>query len=378
MTKTQTPAGTYCRSAVAIMAFLLSCQGPAVANELLPGELPFEGVKDDRLRYLRLLSGNLFRTKDNHSQTSADAGESWQRGGRINPFKLGGKLDGVAIQIQSGQHKGRIVIPFYLGMYGNHPDYTTTGRGGYAMWKGQRILLETHTHIPEMSGSFVCYSDDEGKTWQSCVNDHGRGFMIGYFNDGHLGHLTCEEPVVAELKDGRILCFIRSTCGRILKSYSSDGGEKWTKVELTDLAMSNSPATLKRLPETGDLVMVWNQMSAQEIRRGYRRGRLTIAISEDDGQTWINRRNLEVSPGCDAQETHVEPPPLQAMVRGGSGPDEILSELPDGFTHYQYANIFFSEDKIVVNYSVSPLGGPGESRWRVFPISWLYAPSKSP
>ena len=42
---------------------------------------------------------------------------------------------------------------------------------------------------------------------------------------------------------------MRSTCGWILKSYSSDGGENWTKVELTDLAMSNSPAALKRLPK---------------------------------------------------------------------------------------------------------------------------------
>ena len=83
-------------------------------------------------------------------------------------------------------------------------------------------------------------------------------------------------------------------------------------------------------------------------------------------------QNLEVSPGCDPKVTHVEPPPLQAMVRGPSGPDKILSKIPDGFTHYHYASIFLSEDKIFINYSVSPLDGGGESRWRVFPISWLY------
>ena len=64
------------------------------------------------------------------------------------------------------------------------------------------------------------------------------------------------------------------------------------------------------------------------------------------------------------------------MVRGGSGPDEILSELPDGFTHYHYPTIFLSENKIFINYSVNPLEGKGESRWRVFPISWLYAKGK--
>ena len=358
--------------AMVIMACLPIGRGPVAAADLPAGELPFANVKDERPHHLRLLSGKLFRERANHSETSADEGKTWQPGGRINPFKLGWKLDGVTIQLQSERYKGRIVIPFYLGMYPNHPDYTTTGRGGYVIRKGKKILLETHTHIPEMSGSFVCYSDDEGKTWRSCVNDNARGFMMGYFNDGHMGHLTCEEPVVAELKDGRLLCLMRSTCGRILKSYSEDGGEHWMKVQATDLAMSNSPCMLKRLPETGDLVLVWNQMSAAEIRKGYRRGRLTIAISRDDGQTWINRRNLEVSPGCDPNVTHVEPPPLEAMVRGPSGPDEIMSEIPDGFTHYHYSTVFLSEDKIFINYSVSPVEGRGESRWRVFPVSWLY------
>ena len=64
------------------------------------------------------------------------------------------------------------MVPYYLGMY---PDYTTTGQAGYAIYKGESVLLETHTHIPEMSGSFVCYSDDEGKTWQCCVNKNARG-----------------------------------------------------------------------------------------------------------------------------------------------------------------------------------------------------------
>jgi len=362
--------------ATIFMGVMLSCSSLAVAEGLPPGEISFDGVKDERPRFLRLLSGKLFRTSGRNSQTSADGGKTWQEGGQVNPLMLGWKLNGVAIQLQAPKYNGRIVVPFYFGMYGSHPDYTTTARGGYAIWKGKKILLETHTHIPEMSGSFVCYSDDEGKTWQSSVSSQARGFMMGYFKDGHLGHLTCEEPVVAELKDGRIMCFMRSTCGRILKSYSSDGGKNWVKVQLTELAMSNSPAMLKRLPKTGDLVMVWNQMSADEIKRGYRRGRLTIAISRDDGQTWVHRRNLEVSSGCDAKVTWVEPPPLKAMVRGGSGPDEILGEIPDDFRHYHYPTIFFSEDKIFINYGVIPAEGNGESRWRVFPIVWLYVTGK--
>ena len=357
---------------LSLVLSLMGTPSDVLAAENLPaGELPFTNVKDERQRHLPLLSGKLFSERGNHSETSADGGKTWQRGGRINPYKFGGKLQDVAIQLQSGDHKGRILVPYYLGMYGKHPDYDVNERGGYVVWKGNVILLETHTHHPEMSGSFVCYSDDEGKTWQTCVNDSARGFMMGYFKDGHMGHLTCEEPVVAELKDGRLLCFMRSTCGRILKSYSEDGGEHWTKVQPTDIAMSNSPCSLKRLPATGDLVMVWNMMSAEEIRKGYRRGRLSIAISKDDGQTWENVKTLELSPGLE-NRTWVEPPPLQPMVRGPSGRDNLMGEIPDGFTHYHYSSIYLSEDKIFIMYNVSPPGPGAKVRWRVFPISWLY------
>lgn len=356
----------------------MTCHQEAVGagRELLPGEIPYAEVQAECPRFLQLLSGKLFRVKSNHAETSTDEGKTWQRGGRINPFNLGWKLNDVAIQIQSGEHEGRIVVPFYLGMYGDHPDYTTAQRGGYAIYKGEKILLETHTHIPEMSGSFVCYSDDEGKTWDGCVNDSARGFMMGYFKDGHMGHLTCEEPVVAELTDGRLLCYMRSTCGRILKSYSADGGRYWSKVEATDLAMSNSPCALARIPATGHLVLVWNQVSAAEIRRGYRRGRLSIAISKDDTENWINIKTLELSPGLEPA-THVEPPPLTAMVRGGSGPDEVLSVIPEGFTHFHYPNIYCSQDKIFISYAVSPIEAKATRRWRAFPITWLYEPEGS-
>ena len=366
---------------VAAGLFLLAApfEAPHVAlaeDRLPPGEVPFENVQDERPHYLQLSSGKLLRVTGSHSETSADEGESWQQGGRVNPFMLGWKLDDVAIQLQSGKHQGRIVVPYYLGMYPDHPDYTSTGQGGYAIYKGETVLLETHTHIPEMSGSFVCYSDDEGQTWQCCVNKNARGFMMGYFRDGHMGHMTCEEPVVAELKDGRLLCYMRSTCGRILKSYSEDGGEHWMKVQTTDIAMSNSPCSLKRLPETGDLALVWNLMSADEIRKGYRRGRLSIAISRDDGDTWENVKTLELSPGLEPQ-MWVEPPPLRAMVRGPNGREYPMSEIPDGFTNYHYSSVFISEDKIFIRYSVNPQEGPGEVRWRVFPISWLYEPASA-
>ena len=343
----------------------------AEKNSLPAGEQPFkDGPAYERPEPFRLLSGKLFRREEkDYAVTSDDDGKTWTRGGRINPYHIGQCLRDVDIQIQKGPHKGRLLAPYYLEMDGAHPDYTREQRGGYAIWRGRTIPLETHTHVPEMAGSFICYSDDDGLTWQT-----SKGFLMGYFNDGHLGHWSCEEPVVAELKDGRILCFMRSTCGCILKSYSSDGGETWTKVETTDLAMSNSPCALCRLPGTGDLVLVWNPMSADEIRRGYRRGRLSLALSKDDGRTWQGVRALELCPGLEEVECVKPPAELTPMVRGGSGPDEVLGELPDGFRHCHYPNIFVVEDEIAVGYKVTFPAGEGRirHRWRRFAISRLY------
>lgn len=338
-------------------------------GHLPPGEMP-SGLAPamlEKLRPLKLLSGKLFKIDKNVAYLSTDDGKTWNPGGKINPYSGPASPldDTVSIQIQKGPHQGRIVIPHYLEMDAEHPDYSREQQGGYAIWKGKWLELETHTYVPELGGSYMCYSDDEGKTWKA-----SKGFLMGYFGDGHQGLWSCEEPTVAELKDGRLLCFMRSTTGLVLKSYSNDGGKYWNKVQATDIANSNSPAVLKRIPSTGDLVLVWNQMSADEIRRGYRRGRLSVAISKDDGETWINYKTLELSAGV-LPVDRVTPEPLQAMVRG----PQNKGVIPDGYTFYSYPQVFFDEGSIYIYYIISfPENPPGPTptKLRKFPITWLY------
>ena len=158
---------------------------------------------------------------------------------------------------------------------------------------------------------------------------------------------------------------------------SSNGGVQWTKVQATDLAMSNSPAALATIPGTGDLVVVWNQMSAEEIRGGYWRQRLSLAISKDNGDTWENFKTLELPAGL-KDIKRVKPPKIQPMVRGTLGKDSPVGDWPaDDYILFHYPNIWFSanNDKIFITYGVTgkfiPLGRPGRC-CRVFPISWLY------
>ncbi|MAE67721.1 MAG: hypothetical protein CMJ18_25990 [Phycisphaeraceae bacterium] len=298
---------------------------------------------------------------------------TWTKGGELMSYR--GPIQGLnnaSLQLEGAEHRGRIVLPFYLQMDGQHPDYTREQRGGYATYQGKTILLETHTHVPEMSGSFMVYSDDEGQSWST-----SDGFMMGYFDHGNMGFTTADEPIVAELSDGRLLCYLRSTCGRIVRSHSGDGGATWSKVEPTDLANSNSPCALARIDGTTDLVLIWNQVSAEEIRAGYRRGRLSLAVSRDDGETWQAFKTLErVSTLEDIER--IEPPALTSMVRGACGSDTLMGSVPDDLAHYGYPEIyFFGDGMLSVCYKQHRPTQPLPVKWRTFPVSSLYEPASS-
>ena len=121
-----------------------------------------------------------------------------------------------------------------------------------------RILLPVALHraVDGQFGSrglaMVYYSDDAGKTWRKSKSTleapaHARaGF---------------QEPGVVELKDGRVMMFIRTQLGSQYLSWSSDGGDTWPEPNSSSILSPLSPASIKRIPKTGDLLMVWNDHS---------------------------------------------------------------------------------------------------------------------
>jgi len=257
----------------------------------------------------------------------------------------------------------------------------------FGTWKGQQYQIEGHGHIPEISIGAVCYSDDEGASWHA-GKDGGSGdahysssVLMGWFGtDGkpttHDAWVTdTDEPTAAECKDGRVLFFGRSTVGRIVQSYSSDGGLTWTPVAPNELCNSYSPARLVRIPKTGDLMCVWNQMSPDEIRNGFRRGRLSAAISEDSGKTWGHFKTLELSEGLDDVD-HVKPGRLELLIRA----KKDVGKLPDGYAYFHYANVCFAGDRVFILYSRGgPMLGVAERNldkqqqvMRSYPLEWFY------
>lgn len=133
--------------------------------------------------------------------------------------------------------------------------------------------------------SFVFYSDDGFKTWKRSTESMtapGRG---------------CHEPTIVELKDGRLYCLLRNTNQRQYFSLSADGGDHWSEPAPTVLTSPESPALVKRIPTTGDLLLLWNNVASKS---NWPRIPLTAAISRDEGATWTNFRDIDNRPNRDA------------------------------------------------------------------------------
>jgi len=262
-----------------------------------------------------------------------------------------------------------------------HPELKYEDVSSYGIWKGQRIQVEGHGHLPEIYVTYIAYSDDEGQTWRLAEGNHGRSnALMGWFNEEGLpnglnGVSGFGEATAAETKDGRVLLFGRPLVNRIVYSYSSDGGETWSAVLPTELANSISPPRLRRIPKTGDLMCIWNQVSREEIQRSYRRGRLSVAISEDSGATWGHFKTIELSEGLEEIERIPPEYPIK-MVRAR----DDVGQLPEGWAYFHYANVCFGSDKVYIMYlRGSPLLGVAEQNLkrqekvlRIYPLQWFY------
>ena len=172
-----------------------------------------------------------------------------------------------------------------------------TPREGYHVMNNDRaIQLTSGRLLAPVSYSSECwserehyrsvcfYSDDDGRTWEKGpgeVDLPKRGAM---------------EPGLVELRDGSVTMILRSQLGRIYRSYSVDRGLTWTEPEPMDLTAPESPATIKRIPMTGDLLMIWNNTYEEGADHGGKRNPLTSAISRDEGKTWEHFRNVETDP----------------------------------------------------------------------------------
>jgi sialidase-1 len=136
-----------------------------------------------------------------------------------------------------------------------------------------RIVLATREYARDARWPYACYSDDDGRTWKA-----GRHVPDPGLTPVQRQGQNVNEPSICELADRRLLMTMRSIAGGQFFSWSSDGGESWTKPVLSPLRGTCSPAIVRRMPGTGDVLAVWTP--------GYG-GRMPLlsAVSSDGGRT---------------------------------------------------------------------------------------------
>ena len=166
-----------------------------------------------------------------------------------------------------------------------------------------------------LAGCFT--SDDDGRTWA-----HPAQWL------DLAGHAGAQEPGVVECADGSLWMYVRTDLGAVYAARSRDVGEHWTVLERTGLIAPTAPATAKRLPGSGDILMLYNDRAGVSPSAGTRRFEwrtpLTAAVSHDGGCTWGPRKLVE------GDETH----------------------------SYCYVSMAFYRDTTLLTYYVGVAGGP--------------------
>jgi hypothetical protein len=199
-----------------------------------------------------------------------------------------------------------------------------------------RIVLAVREYIGDIRWPYALFSDDDGRTWQV-----GRHVPDPELTDEQKRGQNMNEPSICELADGRLLMTMRSIAGGQFFSWSSDQGETWTKPVLSPLRGACSPAILRCIPDSNDVLALFTYHYGN-------RTRLLSAVSDDGGLTWRHLKRVE-----------------QSEYHG-----------------YCYASCIFVDDRVLFSYMHSPSYEamfrfevqPGyiDGRFVSLPLSWFY------
>ncbi len=261
----------------------------------------------------------------NYSVTSNDGGKTWSE----RKFEFEGKRENLPLLAQDGEyhlfpmevrHEGEgrreIAVNYFIDVW-----HLKTRKGG-TEWepakrifegyvgslngviqlRNGRIILPFAEWIggrdqgpPTGANITTCvYSDDQGDTWHKSPAQLTAPAYTDY-NGSAYG--ACE-PVLIELKDGRVYMLARTEAGRLYESYSPDG-VNWPPLQPSRFIGTDAPAAFLRLPDDR-ILLFWNgcEKPPRVGKDGVYGGRDIVhaAISDDECQTWRGFREVYRDP----------------------------------------------------------------------------------
>jgi hypothetical protein len=222
----------------------------------------------------------------------------------------------------------------------------------------------------EVIQSCVFYSDDDGYHWKRSLVPIGPAFKTAWPHEKPRWQNYAIEPTIAELGDGKIWMLLRTSMDQFYESWSVDHGSTWTVPVPSRFYSTLTMPTFFRLKDGRLLLFFCSTTPLPEIDRSKdttireeqknglwedvftNRDVIHVAISANDGKTWIGFRELYLNPLRNESDF---------ATRGGkevsldkSVHQSQAFELPDG--------------KILVALGQHPL----VRRMVVFDPGWLY------
>jgi predicted neuraminidase len=161
-------------------------------------------------------------------------------------------------------------------------------------WSEDEMIAPDLGHVPRCkpirlrNGDIIFgteYKDGYSRFWIS--SDEGRSWTMTERVSGG----QTEQPALIERSNGSLLALLRPAGEepRIFRSESKDGGWTWSPAVPTEFSCPHAALDAVRLTD-GRIVMAWN-------REPDRRNPLTLAMSEDEGETWPHQRDLVTGDG---------------------------------------------------------------------------------
>lgn len=163
-------------------------------------------------------------------------------------------------------------------------------KGGRGPVKNKPIVMSDGTWVAgsstELKGwkPFIDRSKDFGVTWT-------RSADISIDKDVISGKGAIQ-PTLWESEPGYLHTLMRTTMGSVIRSDSDDGGNTWSPARVTSLPNNNSGIDAVRLAD-GRVALLYNPVG----KNWGPRTPLTLAISEDNGESWKNVAHLETNKG---------------------------------------------------------------------------------
>ena len=127
------------------------------------------------------------------------------------------------------------------------------------------------------------YDQIDGRYGYSISDDNGKTYTRHY---SHKKLSTFfDEAMAYEKKDGTIRMLARTNLGVLAESFSSDNGDTWSEPQKSDIVSADTRFYIARTP-SGRLLLVHNDHPTS-------RTNMTVALSEDDGVTWIYKQCID-------------------------------------------------------------------------------------